>query len=120
MRVLYKFSTILIIINVLLIGACEKVTYDKPKAKDVVKFAEDIQPIFNNKCISCHSGTQKPDLRDGKSYSALKNGVYFNVTTPSESKIYLKLTTSESHKPKANDLEKSTILRWIELGANND
>jgi hypothetical protein len=118
MSVLNKYLALIIFLLTLV--ACEKYTYDPPKVADDVKFTADIQPIFDNKCVSCHDGSPKPDLTLGKSYNALKNGNYFNVTTPEESNLYLKLTTSASHIPKATDLEKATILQWIKLGANND
>jgi len=36
-----------------------------------VSFQKDVQPIFNQNCISCHNGNIDPDLRTGNSYDAL-------------------------------------------------
>jgi predicted small lipoprotein YifL len=36
-----------------------------------VSFQNDIQPIFNQNCISCHGGSVDPDLTTGNSYSSL-------------------------------------------------
>jgi len=41
-----------------------------PPVSDV-SFKNDIQPIFNQGCISCHSGNLDPDLTTGNSYNAL-------------------------------------------------
>lgn len=36
-----------------------------------VSFQTDIQPIFDQNCISCHDGIEALDLRTGNSYNAL-------------------------------------------------
>ena len=36
-----------------------------------VSFQTDIQPIFDQNCISCHNGTIELDFRTGNSYNAL-------------------------------------------------
>ena len=80
-------------------------------------FQADIQPIFSANCTDCHNGTRSPDLRDGKSFNALK-GVY--VATPAEnSRLYLKMTSS-GHSAKSTDNEKLKVLNWIKQGALNN
>ncbi len=46
-----------------------------PSANDTPSFSQDIQPIFNNSCISCHDDEHSAglDLRMGFSYSLLVN-----------------------------------------------
>jgi hypothetical protein len=81
-------------------------------------FQADIQPVFNANCVTCHNGSRSPDLRDGKSFSALSKGY---VNSPAESsRLYLKISTSSSHIPKTSDNEKLMILNWIKQGALNN
>ncbi len=51
-------------------------------------YAADIQPIFNQNCIACHSGSQSPDLSDGWSYDELMDGGYVDTDFPCESILY--------------------------------
>ncbi len=94
----------------------------------VISFASDIVPIINKSCAvsGCHaSGAKSPDLSEGKAYSALNNGGYFNKTTPEKSKLYLSLTGksgiampvgSASNPSNINNL----VLAWIKQGAKNN
>ena len=106
-------------LGAMIFQSCEKVTYEKQEFTGTVKFSADIQPIFDNNCVSCHSGSLAPNLSDGKSFSSLVPG-YVNLTTPADSKLYKQLTTNSSHIPRTTDLEKQKILKWIEQGAKND
>jgi hypothetical protein len=102
-------------------ASCEKFTFTPPAVDPNYewKLSEDIQPIFNSNCTSCHGGTQVPDLRSGKSYNALTKGGYVNL--PGEtSRLYVKITTSSSHIPKTTDTEKQKILYWINQGPKNN
>lgn len=55
------------------------ITPDPAQGSRPVSFPRLIQPILDNKCISCHNGSQKPDLRKGnpdystKWFSSYKN-----------------------------------------------
>jgi hypothetical protein len=81
-------------------------------------FQADIQPIFTSNCIGCHNGSKSPDLRDGKSYSALSKGY---VDQPAEtSRLYVQVSTSSTHIPKTTDNQKLMILNWIKQGALNN
>jgi len=102
-------------------ASCEKTTFTPPAVEPNYewKLSEDIQPIFDKNCTSCHGGTQVPDLRTGKSYNALTKGGYVNL--PGEtSRLYVKVTTSSSHIPKTTDTEKQKILYWINQGPKNN
>src|SRR5580704_10069097 len=44
------------------------------KRKDPVSYEKDIEPIFYNKCISCHSGNIKESKLDLSSYETLIKG----------------------------------------------
>ena len=81
-------------------------------------FQADVQPIFNANCITCHNGSKSPDLRDGKSYSALSKGY---ITAPAEtSRLYAHISSNSEHIPRTSDTQKLIILNWIKQGALNN
>uniref|UniRef100_UPI0040488350 hypothetical protein n=1 Tax=Mariniflexile sp. TaxID=1979402 RepID=UPI0040488350 len=43
----------------------------KDAVSENVSFANDIQPIFNANCVSCHPSDALPDLSPGNSYTSL-------------------------------------------------
>lgn len=118
-KVRQSLVAMIILATVIGFASCEKVGI-LPIPFDPLAtwhFQADIQPIFTANCIDCHNGTRSPDLRNGKSYNALK-GVYLNL--PAEnSRLYLKMTSS-SHSPKTTDNEKLKVLNWIKQGALNN
>lgn len=75
-----------------ILAACDNYTIPTPPCEDGatgVSYSGDIQSIFNSNCVSCHSGAQSPDLREGWSYDELISGSY--VAEPEfacESKLY--------------------------------
>jgi hypothetical protein len=100
--------------------SCEKYSYLPPSVDPLATwhFQTDIQPIFNANCISCHGGTRSPDLRDGKSYTALTKGGY--VTAPANtSRLYAQMINS-SHLSRSNDADKLKVLYWITQGSQNN
>ncbi len=123
-----KFSrTRQILVAIVLIAAvegfpsCEKYSYPPPAVDPNATwhFETDIQPIFTANCISCHGVTQLPDLRDGKSYAALKQGGY--ITPPGATSIlYLQMTTNSEHIPRSTAADKLEVLYWINQGALNN
>jgi hypothetical protein len=103
------------------LGSCEKYTYMPEVVNPItpVYFQADIQPIFNAKCITCHTSIRNPDLMDGKSYESLTTGGFVNQ--PGETSIlYLQMTTNSAHIPRSSDKEKSLVLNWINQGALNN
>ena len=115
----------IIVFMVLLVGfisfnSCEKYTLtDNPlSAADSVKFSTDIKPIFSE-CIGCHDGTKLPNLKDNP-YQALKDGGYYSVSKPTQSRLYIQLTTNSSHKTKVSPTQLQKILQWITQGAKNN
>ena len=103
------------------ITSCEKYQYtERPVDPNTVwHFQTDIQPIFNSNCVTCHGGIQSPDLRSGKSYSALTRGGF--VKSPGETSVlYLQITTNSDHIPRTTSAEKLKILYWINQGALNN
>ena len=106
------------IATVLLLGSCEKVVYPPIERPVDVSFKSDVQPVFDGKCISCHSGGTAPNLSPAVSYGELVNGGYVDTDNPEESNLMEKLYGS--HDARASEAEKLTILVWIEEGAKNN
>lgn len=103
----------------MILGACEKVTFPGVEVDpSKVSFSEDIQPIFDANCVSCHGGSRAPDLRPDVSHAELTGGGYINTGDPEQSELMLKLYGS--HDARASELEKKTILAWITGGAKNN
>jgi hypothetical protein len=111
---------LILIASVLGLSSCVKYSYPLPVVNpDIpVSFQNEIQPIFNEKCVTCHNGTQFPNLTEGKAYNSLTNNGL--VELPGEtSRLYVKITSS-SHTARSTEIDKQTILNWINQGALNN
>jgi len=116
-------TIVIIVAAVAGLASCESYKIDTPEVDSLATWSlqSDIQPIFTNNCatVSCHGGPQKPDLREGKSYQALSNGLY--VTLPADqSRLYKKISTDSEHLSRATDTERLKVLYWIMQGAKNN
>lgn len=102
-----------------ILASCEKYTYNPPAIDPNAtwSFSADIQPIFNShKCTDCHGGVQRPDLREGKSYAALKTGGY--IAAPGEnSRLYKQMASGHQGATQSDALK---VLYWINQGAKNN
>jgi hypothetical protein len=106
---------------IVLITSCEKAYLEPEKSPVDVSYANDMQPFFNAKCISCHNGSGIPlNLLENVSYDNLMNGGYIDTNTPKNSKLYVKLLPGESMEQYANSAERTMTLSWIEQGAKNN
>jgi hypothetical protein len=86
----------------------------------VISFAQDIQPIFDANCISCHPSSFRPDLTAANSYDALITGAYVVAGDPSNSKLYNKCKPGGSMENYCSAAELTLISGWIYAGANNN
>jgi uncharacterized membrane protein len=104
--------------------------------KGAVSYREQVQPIFNERCIRCHS----PEHRMGKivltSYESLTasktisgKGALFLAGEPQDSRLYILCATSQSHFRMPPDTTTITplttkeleVLRdWIRQGGKNN
>jgi len=109
-----------ILILIIAFSACEKVVYEPPEIilPDTVSYSLVVQPIFDDKCVSCHGGSRNPDLRPENSHDALISGGYVNTDDPASSVLMQKLYGS--HNSRASEQEKQLIQKWIEEGARNN
>ena len=98
--------------------SCEKYIIEKPEIEAGISYLTQIQPIWDDNCVSCHSGSLAPDLRPEESYDALIDGNFVDTTNAETSELYLKLRGT--HDSRATEEEKLTILQWITEGALNN
>lgn len=95
-----------------------------PVVTDTVSFSQDVIPIFNNGCNTgvCHgAGAIPPDLTETNAYSSLLNGGYVDNVTPEASIIYTCLLPGGSMNVYVkNPDDPTTILGWIQQGAQNN
>jgi hypothetical protein len=114
-RVLIAAGVILFLI---FMNSCEKVVFEPIEIElpDTISYSVEIQPIFDENCISCHGGTVNPDLRADVSYSNLLEGGYIDTVNAEGSALIEKLHEGV-HDSRATLTEKQLILEWIKNGA---
>lgn len=86
-----------------------------------VSFQNDIQPLFDQSCVTCHDANLAPDLRDINSYNSLLNG-YVVPGDADESILYMSLINSNGvalMPPEGQwpDSRINLVLSWINEGA---
>ena len=87
-----------------------------------VSYAEDIQPYFDAKCVGCHSaaGGAAPNLEASVSYDILIDEGWVDKDNPASSTLYTAIAQGGSMNTYSSPTETAMVLKWIELGANND
>lgn len=113
---------------VLVIPSCYYENPPKPLPIDPeeISFNTHVLPIFVKSCAleECHDGTELPDLRAANAYHSLQSGGYYNLTYPSQSKLFRAVDYSGGlGMPPSGQLpplDRDLILYWIEKGAPND
>ena len=106
---------------ILMVSGCSKYEIPTPPCPEgdmSAKLSTEIQPIFGQKCVACHSGSQTPDLSDGWAYDELIDGGYVDTDFPCESVLYQ--IFSGTHDGRATEDEILQILGWIQDGAHNN
>ena len=93
---------------------------------DVFSYSKDIQPLWDQDCISCHKpGATAPDLTTANSYSALTlNNKYVVPGNAASSKLHKSLVgDGAAIMPTAGKWSDSKIAlvdKWINDGALNN
>ena len=113
-------TALLIPVSMIFFSSCEeyKIVQEEVDPGETVLFQTQVQPIFNDNCITCHKGSRDPDLRDGNSYESLTTGEYVNLPA-ADSKLYKQIISS-SHTSFTIDPEKQLIYNWIDQGAQDN
>jgi len=107
---------------IIILSACSHYEIPAPECPDGetgMSFSGDIQPIFDQRCVACHAGTQSPDLTTGWSYDELIDGGYVDVDFPCESRLH-QVIYVEGHYDNSTEEEKLKILGWIQEGAQDN
>ncbi|MBK3519125.1 hypothetical protein [Carboxylicivirga marina] len=120
-------SILVLIFGLILIGALscdykyiEPIIVEIPDTGEPVSFTNDVEPIFQPKCTSCHA-SRSPILTTGNAYNSLMGGGYVDTENPEESIIYVKGASGHPGGSKALTAEElAWILKWIEEGAANN
>ncbi len=109
------------------LGSCYNDTFpeDNGPAPTDVSYSNDIQPMWDNDCVSCHQGNIPPDLRSATSYNSLLNGGYVITENADDSVLYHSLLGSNgvSLMPPGAMWPASSIQKveaWINEGAKNN
>lgn len=120
LRLLFLSGTLLIMLT-----ACE---YDfivpappvpPPPADDTISFAQDIQPVFNANCVSCHQGNIAPNLSAGKSFAAVVPA-YVVAGNPATSELYIVCQPGGAMASYMPAAQLNLLYRWIYAGAKNN
>jgi len=87
---------------------------------DTISYAQDIQPFFDAKCVSCHPALSPPDLTAANSYNSLTTGNFVVANDPSGSVLYTKCSPGGSMALHTSAEELALMYRWITAGAKNN
>ena len=94
---------------------------------ETVSYSKDVQPIWDQNCISCHKtgATIAPDLVAANSYAALTtNSKYVVAGNASASLVYKLMTGAASPlmppSGKISDSKIAILEKWINAGALNN
>lgn len=83
---------------------------------DTIYFGEEILPLLQNNCGSCHFAGTEPDLESPDLYNNLINGNYLNLTDPENSTLFT--LPDPGHADDYLTAEQHVlIVKWIEQGA---
>lgn len=127
-----KYIVVVVFIHSIAIVSCRKdigPIVIPPVNPPPVSFVNDIQPIFDASCVSCHDEFhQYLNLKPCCSYYELlftgTNAPYVDTINPEQSMIYMRLMgTASPAMPFGNPLPQNEIdlvLRWIQEGAKNN
>jgi hypothetical protein len=95
----------------------EEIVIPTPDPDDPISFKDQIEPIFQSKCISCHD-SKNPILTTGVAYSSLTDGDYIKISDPTDSKIYKR--SKDGHGANMSSAELTLLLLWIQEGAKDN
>lgn len=114
----------ILVLFMMLYSCYYDVVSDDSDPEGVISFSQDIQPIFDSHCISCHpSISPNPDLTEGNSYNSINNGIYIIPEEPETSLLYQRMLGNPGIMPpsgRLSDPDIALVRVWIEQGALNN
>jgi hypothetical protein len=86
-----------------------------------VSFKNEVEPLFTTaNCVSCHSGSTKPDLRAGKAYASLTSNNFVKANDPDNSKLIQYINAGHNTASSLTGAQKALVSKWITEGAKNN
>lgn len=92
---------------------------DDPDDQPEVLFSQEIVPIFENKCNSCHGGSISPNLSANEAYNSIVPDL-IDEENPLESRIYTHAAPNASHAATYTQDEAQKLILWIRQGAKDN
>ncbi len=108
---------------ILLLDSCysDVIEEDVLDENTEISFSEDVIPIFENSCLTCHgSDYSSPILTSEKAYESLTSGGYIDTDDPESSILVEQLNSDHPYEGAVTDTELQTIILWIKQGANDN
>ena len=88
---------------------------------DEVSFAGDILPIFEARCVTCHStGGIEPDLSAANAYTDLFAKGQIDLIVPENSILYTSMAPGGNMNNYTIAGDAALVLKWIQEGAVNN
>lgn len=121
------FQILIIVCGALLMNSCyydelvERPIPEIPTDPDEpgyveIKYGQEIQPIWNNKCTACHNASNALDLRESVSYNELVPE-YVIADNANGSPLFIQLQSGHGN---TNTDERALVKGWINQGAKNN
>lgn len=86
-----------------------------------ISFSENIIPVFQASCTSCHDGEITfPNLTRESAYLELTAGNYLSVASPSTSGLITKIKSDHPFAGALSETEIQKIIKWMAEGAANN
>jgi mono/diheme cytochrome c family protein len=91
-----------------------------------VSFANDVLPIFESRCFSCHGGDKTEKGLDLKTYDSVmlgsQNGAVISVGNADNSPLFMAVSSGKMPRrgPKLTPQQLDLIKKWINSGAPNN
>lgn len=93
---------------------------------ETVSYSKDIQPLWDQDCISCHkAGATAPDMTSANSYAAMTNSSKYVVAGNASTSLVYKLMTGTASplmppNGKISASKLAILEKWINAGALNN
>lgn len=96
---------------------CEKenITPKTSAPTGTISFKNDIVPILQANCVSCHNSSGPSPNIANNPYENLQP--YINKSSPTSSQVYVEISSGMGNLSSTQEQE---ILKWIEQGALNN
>jgi len=93
----------------------------------ITSYSKDVQPLFDQYCVNCHSGANPQGNLNLQSESYLHlmkpSTGYIDTINPKFSLLYAQMNSTSNPMPPSGKLDKcktDLILKWIEQKAKNN